>query len=104
MNIDLRNSRIDRDFNDYVKYDPMYMHEYGHTIDSSKWGLLYLFAIGIPSAISASKVSSGSNYQHQAYWTERRSNKLAAAYFSKFGVDWNTREYEGTTIVTLYPL
>lgn len=104
VNIDLKNSGIDRNFKDYIKYDPMYMHEYGHTIDSSKWGLLYLFAIGIPSAISASKVSSGSNYQHQAYWTERRANRLAESYFSKFGVDWNNQAYGGKTIVTFYPL
>ena len=35
--------------------NPLYMHEYGHTIDSRILGLSYLFAIGIPSLNSASK-------------------------------------------------
>ena len=33
------------------------MHEYGHTIDGRLWGLSYLFAIGIPSIISAANAS-----------------------------------------------
>jgi hypothetical protein len=64
----------------------IYMHEYGHTIDSRLFGLSYLFAIGIPSAISAGK-HDGS---HHSYWTETRANRRAARYFGKYyRVDWN---------------
>jgi hypothetical protein len=31
----------------------IFMHEYGHTVDSRLFGVSYLFAIGVPSAISA---------------------------------------------------
>ncbi len=45
-------------------------HEYGHTFDSHRWGPLYLFGVGIPSAAGAQ-------------WTEDRANNLARAYFTR---------------------
>jgi hypothetical protein len=61
------------------------MHEYGHTIDSRIFGPAYLFAIGIPSIISAKK-QDGNHYE---FWTEKRANRHAAKYFKKYGVDWD---------------
>jgi hypothetical protein len=75
----------------------MYMHEYGHTVDSRLFGISYLFAIGIPSAISAknSTTITGKPYKtHDIYWTETRANRRAARYFRKYyGVDWTYQDY-----------
>jgi hypothetical protein len=71
---------------------PLYMHEYGHTVDSRLFGISYLFAIGIPSAISAKNSESigGGLHSHDIYWTETRANRRAARYFRKYyGVDWD---------------
>ena len=54
ININIKD-RISGNFKDYLLSNPLYMHEYGHTIDSRILGLSYLFAIGIPSLNSASK-------------------------------------------------
>jgi hypothetical protein len=115
INMNIR-GEIDRDFTAYVTtVDPMYMHEYGHTIDSRNFGIAYLFAIGIPSAISASRSEQAEGeydgvYTHDLYWTEIRANKLAKNYFEKYyGVDWNMLFHiwgwknQNTTIETFYP-
>ena len=71
----------------------MYMHEYGHTIDSRIFSWSYLFAIGISSGVSA----AGSG-DHSTYWTETRANRRAAKYFGKhYGIDWNS-------FINKYPL
>jgi len=84
---------ITGNFVDYVLSNPIYMHEYGHTIDSRNYGLSYLFAIGIPSLDSAngSESLSGPPFStHRGYWTEKRANYFAKKYFGKYyGVDWN---------------
>jgi hypothetical protein len=88
INIDI-DHEITGNFDDYVLSNPMYMHEYGHTIDSRNFGLSYLFAIGIPSLISA----AGSG-DHSTYWTETRANERAAKYFKKYyGVEWIFSRY-----------
>jgi hypothetical protein len=88
---------ISGSFDDYVLSNPMYMHEYGHTIDSRLFGLSYLFAIGMPSLISAGGNEYDSTvgmYTHDYYWTERRANNRAAKYFKKhYGVDWTYSTY-----------
>jgi hypothetical protein len=67
----------------------LFMHEYGHTIDSRAFGLPYLFAIGIPSIISAA------GDDHSTYWTEKRANRRAKAYFGKYyGIDWNSQYWD----------
>jgi hypothetical protein len=71
----------------------MYMYE-----DSRLFGVSYLFAIGIPSAISAGSSTQVSGepqgvYSHDLYWTERRANKRAAKYFRRYyGVNWDIYE------------
>jgi hypothetical protein len=63
------------------KFDPLkgrgiYMHEYGHYIDSRSFGPSYLFAIGIPSS-------------KELKWVERRANINAAKYTKMyFDMDW----------------
>jgi hypothetical protein len=88
---------ITEDFTDYVITHPMYMHEYGHTIDSRIFGLSYLFAIGIPSLISANNSESlekAPYTTHRGYWTEIRANSWAAKYFEKYyGLNWGFSKY-----------
>ena len=81
---------INTDFDTYATtIDPMYMHEYGHTIDSRAFGLSYLFAIGIPSGISAWKDKIRGTDNHHDFWTEKRANRRAAKYFKNhYGVNW----------------
>ena len=87
---------ITGDFDNYVIQKPLYMHEYGHTIDSRKWGPGYL-AIGIASLFSAKNDKQKSNppfSSHHGFWTEKRANKNAKNYFSKYyGVNWNSFYY-----------
>ena len=98
-------------FRDYVLSNPTYMHEYGHTIDSTNYGLWYLFAIGIPSAITASNSSSIPGYSplttHKNALHERSANKRASKYFSKFGINWTSDAlsgYSGKVISDMYPI
>ena len=73
-------------FSDRVLSDPLFMHEYGHTMDSQLWGIGYLPFIGVPSGLSAWLSTS----EHRHFWTEIRANKWAKRYFGKhYGVDWN---------------
>lgn len=105
--------KISGDFDNYVAHNPLYMHEYGHYIDSQRFGPSYLFAIGAPSALSAlgngrsiSPEGYGIN-NHKYYWTETRANRNAADYFGHcYGVHWESDKYMGgkRTIIDGYPL
>ena len=85
------------------------MHEYGHYIQSQVFGLSYLFAVGVPSLISASGASQVSGEPrgvstHDFRWYERQANRNAARYFRRhFEVDWNTEPWRGWTYETFYP-
>lgn len=99
ININIR-GKITGDFDDYVTKHPLYMHEYGHTVDSRAFGLSYLFAIGLPSLISAkgSSIIPGKNpnnlTSHDVYWTEIRANRRAAKYFGKhYNVNWDFQKH-----------
>ncbi len=91
INIDI-SDQLKGNFEQELLSIPMFMHEYGHYIDSQKWGPLYLFAIGIPSLRSAAKSGNVAGYKHYRFWTERRANRNAAKYFSKYGIDWSIYE------------
>lgn len=107
ININI-SDRITGDFGQWVITDPLYMHEYGHTFDSQIFGLSYLFAVGIPSANSASNASQvpgepANVTTHEFRWYEMRANRHAERYFSKhYGVNWLSLYREGT-IETYYP-
>ncbi|GHT18483.1 hypothetical protein FACS189429_5090 [Bacteroidia bacterium] len=90
------NGKIDRDFVEYVtQVDPMYMHEYGHTMDSRNYGFTYLFAVGLPSLNSVNKQTRTDEAPfdtHSSFWTETRANANAKSYFGKYyDVDWDRR-------------
>ena len=92
VNID---DKIKGKFDDRVISDPLFMHEYGHTLDSRLFGISYLFAIGIPSLISAA-----GDGNHSIFWAERRANRHAKRYFKRYyGIDWATQKtkYYGIT-------
>ncbi|STZ69439.1 RHS repeat-associated core domain-containing protein [Myroides odoratus] len=81
------------DFKDYILTNPLLLHEYGHTFDSSKHGLSYLVSIGISSAQGAE-------------WTERRANNFAAKYLKKYyNLDWKEKKFHlETDGHSAYPL
>lgn len=57
-----------------VRRKPVYDHEYGHTVDSRRWGWLYLPVIGLCSGLHCLLYDRATNYYD--YWTERRANRF----------------------------
>jgi hypothetical protein len=55
----------------------LFMHEYGHYLQSQRNGPLYLTKYGIPSLVNA---TFGEN--HKTYWVEKDANRRAYKYFS----------------------
>ena len=68
--------------NYYPKFtDNMFVHEYGHYIQSQYFGPLYLVCIGGPSLFGT---TNNKEYKHR--WFEVNANVLAAKYFdTKYG-------------------
>jgi hypothetical protein len=94
------------------KLNKIYMHEYGHYLDSRRNGLGYLTNIGLPSLLSARRSSLIQNdpygrSTHDFHWTEKRANRYAKRYFGKYyGVDWNSPypyPFSNKTIEDYYP-
>jgi hypothetical protein len=58
------------------------MHEYGHYLQSRRWGPLYLFVFGLPSLFGAT-------------YPEHDANRRAAAFFESAipGFKWNKEYY-----------
>lgn len=81
------------------KFDPtqsqLYMHEYGHYLQSQDYGVGFIPIIGIPSLISSlDKGMRDAPYEHiskhNGRWYERDANKRASMYFGKYNnVNWN---------------
>lgn len=51
-------------------------HEFGHYLQSRRWGWFYLICIGLPSILSASR---GSAF-HRKMWWEKNANELSENY------------------------
>ncbi|WP_329903127.1 hypothetical protein [Porphyromonas pogonae] len=76
--------------------DYLFMHEYGHSFDSHRWGPLYLIVIGLPSLVSimySQKPIAEGVTMHDFRWFEINANKHAAKFFSKYGVVWNGKHF-----------
>ena len=77
----------------------MYMHEYGHYIQSQGYGFGYLFNIGIPSLLSLSPFGDGKEMyignvpKHRYKWFERSANKKAVKYFEGLYDKWDYINY-----------
>ena len=78
--------------NENGRFDPtrnmLYMHEYGHYLQSQMMGPFYLFEVGLPSLGSAMKASVENGISsHDRKWYEINANRLAKRYFEeKYGV------------------
>ncbi|MBC7382363.1 MAG: hypothetical protein H7296_05120 [Bacteroidia bacterium] len=80
------------------------MHEYGHTFDSMRFGILYLPVPGLASLISAYRNvynKATGICTHDSYWTERRANRFAARYFKRCGINWT--DYDTPNRFAYYP-
>ena len=92
ININI-SGEITGSFKERVTTDPLFMHEFGHYLQSHRWGPAYLVGIGAPSLISQindSKLDNPPFSTHSGYWAEKRANSRAKKYFGEhYGVDWN---------------
>lgn len=102
VNVNLRKT-IDKPFRDYFLSSSLYMHEYGHAVDSRNMGLFYLPVIAIPSGISAAVNESD---EHNHFWTETHANASAATYFEyNFGIKWESYvDAKGKRFIVSNPL
>ena len=69
---------IRTDFEHYARYyaGRIFLHEYGHTVDSQLWGWLYLPVVGFPSLVSQLLgLSKRCSHRHEDFWTERRADR-----------------------------
>lgn len=57
--------------------DDAMKHEFGHYIQSRKWGPLYLFVFAIPSVLSFALRKS----KHEKFYTERNANEESSKWF-----------------------
>lgn len=66
--------------------DHLFVHEYGHYIQSQQHGIAYLLTVGIPSLQSAiiQKSSNPSSPRHHDRWFEADASYKGAAYFDKY--------------------
>lgn len=67
----------------------LFQHEFGHCIQSSKSGFIYLFKYALPSLISSIRYESD---QHDKHKVEQNANTCSKKYFEKYGGDhfiWN---------------
>ena len=104
------NDRDAKPINENGDFDPtqdgMYMHEYGHYLQSQLFGPLYLFSHGITSFVDAMKSEhiKGTNYKtHDFYWTEIDANKRAKKYFVENEELERWPEYDNPTSKEQYP-
>jgi len=65
--------------------DHLFVHEYGHYIQSQQYGPSYLLAIGLPSLQSAIMQTNNANApQHNVRWFEADASYKGADYFDKY--------------------
>lgn len=110
--------RISGDFSSYVTKNQLYMHEFGHYVDSHYWGLSYLMCIGIPSLYSASKSGNYQkilndngefigyippNHNHRLFWTEKRANRRAWRHFRDHHGLKKWIDKDENTLLPMYP-
>ena len=65
--------------------DGLFLHEYGHSLQSHNWGFAYLFGVGIPSAVAR---------DGRYTWTELKANNRVFKYLKKYGLLDNWDDYE----------
>lgn len=63
--------------------DHLFVHEYGHYIQSQRLGPAFLGFIGIPSMLSSWGLSKVFGTEHSKRWFETNASKLGAKHFDK---------------------
>lgn len=63
--------------------DHLFVHEYGHFIQSMNYGNAYLYAVAIPSVLSAAGIDEKSGKPHKERWFEVDASRRGAKYFDK---------------------
>lgn len=61
----------------------LFVHEYGHYIQSQILGGAYLTVVAVPSLLSAAGLSDISGTDHSHRWFEVNASKLGAKHFDK---------------------
>ena len=88
-NVDIFESQREKmnsmSFDDYLSLgtelvEKYYLHEYGHTIQSQKWGPLYLPIPALSSVLNVHK----SKEEYYNHWTEVWANTYVKRYLSKY--------------------
>ena len=70
-------------------YNSLFQHEYGHYLQSQKFGLLYLGKFAIPSIINGMSVSPK---DHHLFGAEQDANSRAYSYFSSHVQNYNANQ------------
>lgn len=66
--------------------DHLFVHEYGHYIQTQIMGITYFKHVAIPSLLSAAFIKDWSGIKHRFRWFEVDASYLGAQYFnSKYG-------------------
>ena len=75
--------------------DPLYMHEYGHYLQSQRIGFGYVPFIGIPSLFSCLLLNKIPGFNHHNFYTEVIANRLANPFFKSISpnLDWDIDVY-----------
>ena len=60
--------------------DHLFVHEYGHYVQSQIYGPIYLFGIGIPSGLDV----LFDNLNHDNRWYESEASRMGGQYFDRF--------------------
>ena len=87
--------------------DPLFRHEFGHTLQSRLVGPLYLTRVGIPSFIGSGLDDLGLN-DHNREWYETQANRMSERYFSNRDPDaltakqWDDNKYPRNYNPNLY--
>jgi hypothetical protein len=68
---------------DDYKHDPLFVHEFGHTIQSKLLGPLYMSKAAIPSGISGYlDYYTTSSHNHNKTWFEINANQFGQMFFN----------------------
>ena len=97
IHVDIKDE-IQGDFQSYLLSDPVYMHEYGHTLQSQFYGFAYIF----PAALSLGNFLFGGESdpwkadKRTSFFVEKGANTRASIYFQQYGINWTKTKYYST--------
>lgn len=75
----------------------LFMHEYGHYLQSQHSGPLYLYKYGLPSLFTDTPLgfNNGTGFSHDDFWVEQDANERGFQHFNNRGgfVGWNNTQF-----------